>query len=90
MTFQKFLSFLIFPLSIAAYLLSLAVSTVLWVLLILSHAINDVAWKLFEPNKFSFYMQGVINWLDDAIAACYVFALVLPAMSMKALDNDLY
>ena len=90
MTFQKFLSFLVFPLSIVTYLLSLAVSTVLWILLILSHAINDVAWKLFEPDKFSFHMQGIINWLDDAIAACYVFALVLPAMSMQALDGDLY
>ena len=63
---------------------------VLWILLILSHAINDVAWKLFEPDKFSFHMQGVINCLDDAIAACYAFALVLPAISMQAFDNDLY
>lgn len=90
MTFQKFLSFLMFPLSIVAHLLSLAASTVLWILLILSHVINDVVWKLFEHDKFSFYMKGVINWLYDAIAACYVFALMLPAISLRALDNDLY
>lgn len=90
MTFQKFLSFLMFPFSIIACVIVLVFTSVLWIPFILCRVVNDIVWKLFEAGGFSFHMQGAINWLDDTIIAFYAFAALIPSMCMQAFDNDLY
>jgi len=87
MTFQKFLSFLIFPLSLAVCAVVFVITTAMWVPLLLYHTVSVIVWKNYW---LSFNIQGAINWLDDRIYCGYYIAYLVTAICVDAFDGKLY
>lgn len=85
MSFQKFLSVLLFPVGVLACIAVLVVSSILWVPYLIAALIDLLLWNLFDKD-----IREGVNSFEEFIFACYGFAALMVFLPISAFEEELY
>ena len=85
MSFQKFLSVLLFPVGVLVCIALLIISSILWVPYLIAALIDLLLWKVFDKD-----IREGVNSFEEFIFACYGFAALMVFLPLSAFEEELY